>query len=283
MKATMFELSKTFGSVLCSCLFVIIGASQTVFAENYTVIDVTNGGTIKGVATWKGRIPSLPPIDLNADPDFCGEAAASQALQVDPKTKGIRFVLVYLQKVEKGKAPAEKYWLHFGKDTRNKVADTEICQFKEHVLPFVRSQEVAMINFDPILHNPHFFTRRHISVFNIAMPTQNREIDHTLERDKGVGLPFQCDVHVSMNGYTAGFDHPYFAVTDAEGNFEITDVPPGQYTLVAWHEGYKVVRMDVGRPIYDAPHIIERDIEVKPNGTVEERFEFPSRESITED
>jgi hypothetical protein len=273
--------SLVFCSVLGTCLF--LGPSQSVFAEEYQVIDVTDGGTIKGVAAWKGEIPRIPPITLNTDPDVCGVTAPSPVLQVDPKTKGVRFVLVYLENVGKGKAPAEKYWLHFGKDQRNKVPDTEICQFKEHVLPFVRSQQVALINYDKILHNPHFFDEGHMSVFNIAMPTPNKEIDHTLLRVRGVGLKYQCDVHVSMNGYSAGFDHPYFAVTDAEGNFEITGVPPGTFTLVAWHEGYKVVRMDVSRPLYDRPHVIRKVIEVKPKGTVEERFEFPVREVPMED
>lgn len=265
--------------VVSSALYagLFIGASEPGVAAEYEVVEVELGGTIKGVASWKGEIPTLPPIALNADPDFCGVTAPSPALEVDPKTKGVRFVLVYLENVEKGKAPAEKYFLHLGKDERNKEPDTRICQFKEHVLPFVRSQQLAMINYDRILHNPHFFTEAHATVFNIAMEKQNQVIKHSLLRERGVGLKYQCDVHVSMNGYSAGFDHPYFAVTDAEGRFEITDVPPGKYSLVAWHEGYKVVKMDQGRPMYDRPHVIRKEIEVTKMGTVEERFEFPVR------
>jgi hypothetical protein len=248
------------------------------------VIDVTNGGTITGVATWKGEIPDLPPIELVADTNFCGEEVPSLALQVNPKNKGVRYVLVYLERVEKGKAPADKYWLHMGSDSKNAVPGTVTCQFKEHIFPFVRSQVMAMINFDPIFHNPHFFNSKNISLLNIPMPIPNQEIDHHYlqhpgKNEKGV-MRLQCDVHSSMNAYWAGFDHPYFAVTDADGKFEISGVPPGKYTLVAWHEGYKVIREEAARPFYDRPHVHRQEIEVKPKESVEVHFEFPLRKVV---
>jgi hypothetical protein len=254
-----------------------------VLAEEYQVIDVTDGGSITGVATWKGEIPQLPPFADIIHPEVCGESPPSPALQVDSKTKRVQWVLVYLERVEKGKAPEEKYWLHMGKDKTNKVPDTLACQFKEHIFPFVRSQYVAMVNYESILHNPDFFDERHVSVLNMVMPTPYKEIDHTILQFHGKGvMPFQCDIHAHMNGYWAGFHHPYFAVTDADGKFEISGVPPGKYTLVAWHEGYKIVRMDVTRPFYDRPHVIRREIEVKPKETVDVHFEFPVRKVLIE-
>jgi hypothetical protein len=250
--------------------FLFIGVSVPVLAEQYQVIDVTNGGMITGVATWKGEVPELPPIEIQADTNVCGEEVPSLALQVNPKNNGVRYVLVYLERVEKGRAPADKYSLHM-------IA----CQFSEHILPFVRSQVMAMVNSDPILHNPHFFNLRNQSVLNIPMPIRTQEIDHKFlqvpgKNENGV-MRFQCDVHSNMNGYWSGFAHPYFAVTDANGKFEISGVPPGKYTLVAWHEGYKVIREESSRPIYDRPHIRRQEIEVKPKETVEAHFEFPVR------
>jgi hypothetical protein len=258
-------------------LLVLASVSGNAFAD-YQIVSVTDGGTIKGVAIWKGKVPMIPPLDVKADMDTCGETVPSPVLKVDPKSKGLQNVLVYLEQVEKGKAPEEKHWLHMGKDESGKERDTQVCQFREHILPFVRTGPVAIINFDPILHNPHFFTDKHASLFNVAMPTPNREIDHTMLRGHGVGLPYQCDVHVHMSGYSAVFDHPYFAITDADGKFEIDGVPPGTYTLVAWHEGYKIVRIDSSRPIYDDPHIVRKKVDVKPHETVEARFEFPVRQ-----
>jgi hypothetical protein len=258
------------------CIFLLLGVSVPVLAESYQVIDVTNGGTITGVATWKGEVPHVPPIELQADTTVCGETVPSLALQVNPKNNGVRNVIVYLERVEKGKAPADKYSLH-----------TVSCQFKEHIFPFVRSQVMAMVNSDPIFHNPHFFNARNSSLMNIPMPGGSQEIDHKYlqtagKNEKGV-MRLQCDLHSSMNAYWAGFDHPYFAVTDADGKFEISGVPPGKYTLVAWHEGYKVIREESLRPFYDAPHIRRQEIEVKPKEKVEVHFEFPVRRVFIDD
>jgi len=240
-------------------------------AEPYHVIDVTDGGTIIGMATWKGEVPELPPIEIDADTNVCGEEAPSQALRVNSKNNGVPYVLVYLDGVEQGKSPADKYWLRMMN-----------CQFKEHIFPFVRSQVMAMINHDPFFHNPHFFNAKNASLLNVPMPDPGQEIDHKflrtpLKNERGV-MRLQCDVHNNMNAYWAGFDHPYFAVTDAEGKFEISGIPPGKYTVIAWHEGYKVIIKEAtGRPLYDRPHIRQQEIEIKPKETVKVGFEFPVR------
>lgn len=264
-------------------LMLVTGVAEAASDEVYQVINVTDGGTIKGVASWKGDIPELPLFGDIVHPEVCGETQQSEALMVDTKNKGVRWVLVYLDRIEKGKAPAEKYWLHMGLDKTNKVPGTVACQFKEHIFPFVRSQVVAMVNYESILHNPNFFDERHVSVLNMVMPTPYREVAHTILQYHGKGvMSYQCDIHSHMNGYWAGFHHPYFTVTDVNGKFEISGVPPGKYTLVGWHEGYKIVRMDVARPTYDQPHVIRREIEVKPNETVDVHFEFPVRKVLIE-
>ena len=249
----------------------LIGAGAgRVFAEPYQVIDVTDGGTITGVATWNGELPELPAIEPEEDTNVCGEEVPSQALLVNSKNNGVQYVLVYLEQVEKGKAPTDKYWLRMME-----------CQFKEHIFPFVRSQTMAMVNHDPFFHNPHFFNSKNASLLNVPMPDPGQPIEHKflqtpLKNEKGV-MRLQCDVHNHMNAYWAGFNHPYFAVTDAAGKFEISGVPSGKYTLVAWHEGYKTLREVAGRPMYDRPHIRQQEIEVKPKETIEVGFEFPVR------
>lgn len=252
--------------------FLLMGTIGSAFAE-YQVVDVNNGGKIKGVATWNGEVPKAEPLKVSADTGFCGQTSPSEALQVDPASKGTRFVLVYLENVTQGKAPEKKYWLHMGKAADR--PDSAVCRFEEHVWAFVRTQTIALENYDRVLHNPHGFATDHATLFNIALPVPKMETDEHFKRVEGVGLKYQCEIHTTMNGWMAGFDHPYFAVTDAKGNFEIANVPPGSYTLIAWHEGINIAKMDSGRPVYDEPHMVKKTIEVKPGGTVEERFEFP--------
>ncbi len=168
-------------------------------------------------------------------------------------------MLVYLERVDRGKAAKEKYRLAMGKSAADPT--TRSCQFHQQVFPFVCTSEVTLINFEPILHNPHLFSNKHSSLFNIAMPTADREIDTTPMRARGVGLHLQCDVHVHMNAWAAALDHPYFALTDEQGRFEIGGIPPGAYTLVAWHAGYNIVKSVSSRAVYDDPHVIGQSVE----------------------
>ncbi len=91
------------------------------------MIEVKDGGTITGVVTWKGEIPKLSPLTVMAVLDTCGETVPSPVLQVGAKSRGVRLAVVYLEKVERGKAPAAKYWLHMGRDAANKEPDTLLC------------------------------------------------------------------------------------------------------------------------------------------------------------
>jgi hypothetical protein len=256
--------------VLMLVMGLIEAGAGPIFAEPYQVIDVKDGGTITGVAVWQGEVPKLQPIENEANTNVCGQEVASQALQVNSKNKGVPYVLVYLEQVEKGKAPADKYWLHMVN-----------CQFTEHIYPFVRSQLMVMVNHDLFFHNLDFFDAQNVSLLHFPMPDPGQEITHkflrtSLQNEKGV-MRLQCEVHNNMNAYWAAFDHPYFAVTDADGKFVISGVPAGKYTLVAWHEGYKVIREEKGRPIYDRPHIRQQEINVKPTKTIDVVFEFPVR------
>jgi len=255
-------------------VMVVLGWSGLSFGK-YEVMEVKNGATVKGVVTWKGDIPEFEPLKVNSDKGFCGKTAPQRALQVDAGSKGLGFVLVYLEEVPKGKAPAKKYWLHMGKtDDR---PDSERCKFEEHVFAFVRTKTVALENFDKVLHNPHGFSESHSTLFNIALPVPKMETDEHFKRVKGVGLKYQCEIHVTMNGWMAGFEHPYFSVTDAKGAYEISDIPPGHYNLVAWHEGYNMVKLKSGRPVYDDPQVLHKVVEVKAGDSMEINFEFSGK------
>ncbi|MDR4478166.1 MAG: hypothetical protein R3B37_00245 [Nitrospira sp.] len=254
------------------CLALCVEVSP-VFAV-YEVIEVTDGGTIKGQVIWKGDIPKIPPLKVFADIDTCGTQVPSPVLQIDPATNGIHEVLIYLERVEKGKAAEAAYPLRMGKSAAHPAG--RACQFEQQVSPFVRTSEIAFINYEPILHNPHLFNDKH-SLFNIAMPTADREIETKLIRARGIGLRVQCDVHVHMNAWAAAFDHPYFAVTDEQGRFEIGGIPPGNYTVIAWHQGYNIVKFQASRPVYDEPHILRQQVEITPKAQIESRFEFPAR------
>ena len=96
-------------------------------------------------------------------------------------------------------------------------------------------QKLEIVNSDPTLHNIHALPEGQQGI-------QHRPADPGHEDDarrsttKEVMVPFKCDVHGWMNAYVGVLDHPYFAVTDKDGKFSLKGLPPGTYTIEAWHE-----------------------------------------------
>ena len=95
-------------------------------------------------------------------------------------------------------------------------------------------QPIEIINSDPTLHNIHAMPKAN-SEFNTGQPMQGMKTKHTFTA-KEVMVPFKCDVHGWMNAYVGVLDHPYFAVTGEDGKFALKGLPPGTYTIEAWHE-----------------------------------------------
>jgi hypothetical protein len=95
-------------------------------------------------------------------------------------------------------------------------------------------QKLEILNSDPTLHNIHA-TPKSNSEFNTGQPIQGMKTEHTFNSQE-VMVPFKCDVHGWMNAYVGVLDHPYFAVTGPDGKFSLKGLPPGTYTVEAWHE-----------------------------------------------
>ena len=95
-------------------------------------------------------------------------------------------------------------------------------------------QPLEIINSDPTLHNIHA-TGKANAEFNNGQPIQGMKMSHTFTA-KEVVVPFKCDVHGWMNAYVGVLDHPFYAVTSADGSFSLKGLPPGTYTIEAWHE-----------------------------------------------
>ena len=263
-------------------IFVAFSISDA--KPKYKEIEIKNGTTLKGKVTWMGKIPTLPKITVFKHMDKCGQEVVNPALQVNPSNKGVKFTVVYLEKVKEGKPVnqdklkvGKKGVLHAGLDKKQQP-DSQLCNFQEHVFAFVRTKRIGMYNMEDLLHNPHAFGSNGATLFNVPLPDRNRMSKKKVKRVKGVNR-YQCDTHIHMNGWMHGFDHPYFAVTDANGNYEITDVPNGEYNLITWHEGYNIESFaEDKRPVYDAPHVINTKINVKDGEVLKLDFQLPVRE-----
>jgi len=109
------------------------------------------------------------------------------------------------------------------------------CNYLPRVLGAMAGQELSVVNDDGTLHNIHAF-KGHESWFNLAQPRGAPPVVKQLE-DPGI-VKLASDVHPWMRGFVAVSDHPFFMVTGVDGVFHLDDVPPGKYTLEAWHSTY---------------------------------------------
>jgi plastocyanin len=113
------------------------------------------------------------------------------------------------------------------------VMDQVGCIFTPHVVGALVGQEIDYRNSDPVSHNIRGTPKRN-TVFNqIFAPKSNNK--SKLDSPE-VGIPLKCDIHYWMSSYIHVFPHPFFAITGDDGSFVISGVPPGSYTLLAWHE-----------------------------------------------
>jgi plastocyanin len=114
------------------------------------------------------------------------------------------------------------------------VLDQQHCWYAPRVVGVRVGQPFQVLNSDPLLHN----VRASADVnepFNQGQPVQGLRYSHTFSTEEAM-VPFTCDVHAWMNAWVGVVNHPYFAVTGSDGAFSLPNLPPGAYTVAAWHE-----------------------------------------------
>src|SRR6185295_3348805 len=103
-----------------------------------------------------------------------------------------------------------------------------------HVVGIQVGQPLEILNSDPTLHNVHAIPKQN-KEFNFGQPNKGMKTARVFDKPE-IMVPFRCDVHGWMNAYAGVVAHPFFAVSTADGSFTIKGLPPGAYTLEAWHE-----------------------------------------------
>jgi plastocyanin len=202
-------------AVLTAIPLTLLGAA----ALSYDVVTVAGGGAIEGKVVFQGAVP-VKKIIPTKDKEVCGAPRDEPQIRVGPD-KGVQDAVVYLKAVPKGKA--------WGKQDKTPELDNVKCRF-EPAVQVIRAGAIDIVNTDPVLHNTHgFYGKR--TAFNLALPNKGDRIPADLPRPGLVRV--ECDAHGWMLAHVYVTDSPYYALTGKDGNFSITDVPPGDYTLVA--------------------------------------------------
>jgi len=195
---------------------------------------VEGWGNVKGQVVFVGDPPKPAELKVDKDQDAClaHGPLLDQKYVVDKDTKGVRYAVVWLA-APKGSLPIKPEL----KDAKPKKheRDQPTCQFEPHVMAIREGDEVVAKNTAKVPHNINV-------VGGVLGPNLNQIIqpgkDIEVKDFKASNAPvnISCTIHGWMKGYIRVFKHPYFAVTDAKGNFEIKDAPAGTWNLVVWQE-----------------------------------------------
>lgn len=235
------------------CTWLLVGAIPAAGQE---------WGTIKGQIVYPGDPPPREPLNVDKDQPHCLEKGPifSEKWVVNPKNKGIRWVMVFLKPEGTQKLPIHPSLKE--PSQKEVVVDQPRCAFEPHVLGLRADQILVAKNSSPITHNIVIAGFKNDK--NLTIPA-GKEERLQLEPERNA-VKFSCGIHMWMTGYCWIFEHPYFAVTDEDGNFEIRNAPAGKWNLAIWHEtGYSGGREGArGMPI-----------EIKPGGVTDlGRIEF---------
>jgi hypothetical protein len=190
-------------------------------------VDTATAGDVKGVVTLEGTAPKNEPIKMNADP-VCVKANSTPQFQETYSVNDGKLANVFVY-VKDGLGSYV-----FDPPTDTAKIDQMNCRYHPHVFGMRVGQKLEILNSDPTLHNIHALPKTN-SEFNTGQPIKGMKTEHAFTT-KEVMVPFKCDVHGWMNAYVGVLDHPYFATTAADGTFDLKSLPPGTYTIEAWHE-----------------------------------------------
>jgi len=247
----------------------MVAASAAVAQSGYTVVNVANGGTISGTVKWSGPRSRSLDFPVSKDPQICDpdnkKTTDLERLIVGPDS-GVANTVVYLKNISSGKAldalPAPRRHL-----------DQKHCHYIPHILLVPQNGALAMQSSDATLHTVHMDGA---ASFNLPFPFVNQVTSRTMSTPGLVHL--RCNGgHIWMNAEMMVVSHPYYDVTDESGQFEFTDVPPGTYQIIAWHEGWTVAGREhaydvlterkVERPLFSEPKTWEKSVTIDTNQT----------------
>lgn len=232
--------------IIAIILPIVFYAVSAGAVHEYQVVDVSGGAAIKGVVKFEGTVPADEMVMNKSDVEYCGKELKRGRYIIS--NGAVKNVVVWIEGTKKGKAVPKKAL----------NITIKKCQAVPHVDIGFTGGEYVFKNDDDILHTIQskleLAYQKKVSarplkngatIYNIALPKKGLEVRkpvknwHRYTDETGL-VQVRSNTHESIQGYRFIFNHPYAAVTDDKGSFEIDGLLPGEYTLKAWHEGFGI-------------------------------------------
>jgi plastocyanin len=211
-------------------------------ATKITVVGPATAATVRGTIHFTGAAPAPVEIDMGMDPGCTlanPQKNFSQQFVVSGKG-ALANVYVYIKEGLEGQ--------NFEVPASPVILDQKGCRYEPHVLALMAGQTLRVLNDDPTMHNVHAQPNAPSNPqWNMSQMPKGAPIEKTFH-DPEVMMPIKCNQHPWMKAYVNVAANPFYAVSDANGNFEIKGLPPGQYTIAAAHEalGEQTQKITVG-------------------------------------
>jgi plastocyanin len=185
-------------------------------------------GVVTGKVTYVGTPAKVEAIDMSKDPE-CAKLHSKPMLTEKAVTgpgNTLGNVVVYVSAGPEEPAP---------QGLREATLDQQGCRYTPHVLAVRVGQDIRIANSDPLSHNIHPLAKVNRE-WNRIEPAQTPAFSYSYEKEEFI--PVKCNLHPWMQGYIAVLKTSHFAVTHEDGTFTLPELPPGKYTVTAWHELY---------------------------------------------
>lgn len=191
-------------------------------------------GSITGKISYTGAAPEAKKIDTSADAACTSKSPNLTTEEWAVKDGKVANTFVYIKEgtIDGAKKIGEYTW---PAPSTAATLDQNGCHYKPHVMGVVVKQDISITNSDPTTHNIHF-TPKNNPDWNQSQPNGATALTHKLSVAE-VLVSVKCNQHPWMKAYVGVLKHKFFDVSAEDGSFTIKDVPPGKYTVVAWHEG----------------------------------------------
>jgi len=191
-------------------------------------IDPAAAATITGKVSFTGEKPVARPISMDAVP-ACASQHKGPILSQDTVLNGngtLKNVFIYV----KSGLPARQW----AAPRTPVLLDQKACVYEPRVVGLMVGQDLEISNNDPSMHNVHPLPKNN-KEWNTSQAPKGEKIIKQFEKEE-VMVRFKCNVHPWMVAWVGVVSHPFFAVTGDDGSFSLKGLPPGEYTLEAWHE-----------------------------------------------
>ncbi|MGL4419649.1 MAG: hypothetical protein ACRCZF_03195, partial [Gemmataceae bacterium] len=188
-------------------------------------------------------VPAPVVLNVNADKKHClsNGPLMDDTTVVNPKNQGLKTVFVYFKPEKEDKfTPAEIHPTLVKVAAKEVVIDQPCCQFIPRAVALRGGDTLVVKNSSPVAHNVNFSADDPTNdSFNSLVPSKGQVTSKKPLVEQRSMMSITCNIHPWMSARAMAFDHPYFAVTDEDGKFEIKMLPETALRIFYRHEnGY---------------------------------------------